>query len=77
MHEPAADPPTLAGFTYTLSEEGLPILDAAHAYACCRVEQTIDCGGDHRLVVLRVEEVGYRRDFEPLTVRRSPWQYGG
>lgn len=72
-----AAPPTLGGLPFTLSESGIPILNDAAAYAECRVIETIACGGDHDLVVLEVTSVGWREDFEPLTVRDSPWEYGG
>ena len=72
-----AAPPTLGGLPFTLSESGIPILNDAAAYAECRLIETIDCGGDHNLVVLEVTSVSWREDFEPLTVRNSPWEYGG
>lgn len=72
-----SEPPTLGGVPFAESREGLAILDDAPAYAVCRVVETIDNGGDHALVVLEVTSVEHRGDFEPMTVRLSPWEYGG
>lgn len=72
-----AQPPTIAGLPFELSGAGIPILAHAAAYAECRVVETIDCGGDHNLVVLEVIDATWRADLEPLTVRQSPWEYGG
>lgn len=71
-----AAPPTINDLPFEPTGYG-PRLLAARAWADCRVRETIDCGGDHRLVVLEVEDVGSRGEVDPLTVRRSPWQYGG
>ncbi len=73
----ASQPPTLGGLPFTESADGLAILEDAAAYAECHVLETIDCGGDHHLVVFEVTAVEHRGDFEPLTVHHSPWEYGG
>lgn len=71
-----AVPPTLNGLPYEETEAGA-LLQDVRAWAACRVRDRIDCGGDHHLVVLEVVDVGARGDVEPLTVRDSPWEYGG
>lgn len=68
--------PTLNGLEVEFLACG-PRLRDARAWAECKVRELIDCGGDHRLVVLEVIDVGAQGDLEPLTVRASPWQYGG
>ena len=70
-------PPTIAGLPFTLSEAGVPILDDCNAYAECTVSEVIDHGGDHELVVLEVVDITSRDELVPLTVRASPWEYGG
>ena len=72
-----ATPPTIAGLPFSLSGAGLPILDDCDAYAECTVSEIIDHGGDHELVVLEVVDVTSRDELVPLTVRASPWEYGG
>lgn len=67
---------TLNGLEFEATPAG-PRLRDARAWAECKVRELIDCGGDHRLVVLQVLDVGAEGDIEPLTVRASPWQYGG
>lgn len=72
-----ASPPTINGLPYDPTPSGA-LLHEARAWAECRVRERIDCGGDHDLIVLEVVDVGARDgDLEPLTVRSSPWQYGG
>ena len=71
-----ADPPTIAGLPFEPVAAG-PLLLDVRAWAEVRVIETVDCGGDHNLVVLEVVEVGHRGEIEPLTVRSSPWEYGG
>lgn len=67
---------TLNGLTVVETSSGPRLVDAG-AWAECAVREMIDCGGDHELVVLEVVDVGAAHEIEPLTVRQSPWQYGG
>jgi len=69
--------PTLGGHPVEITEQDV-ILRDAHAWAICQHVESYDTGGDHRLVVLQVIDIGERsEEFEPLTVRSSPWSYGG
>ena len=54
-----------------------PILTSAPAYVECRVRQIVEEGGDHAVVILEVVEAEFREQFQPLTIRDSPWEYGG
>lgn len=54
-----------------------PILASARAYLECRVRKIVDGGGDHAIVILEVVEAEFREPFQPLTIRESPWEYGG
>jgi flavin reductase (DIM6/NTAB) family NADH-FMN oxidoreductase RutF len=54
-----------------------PILEKAPAYVECRVQRIVDVGGDHIVVILEVIEAVCREPVTPLTVRDSPWEYGG
>ena len=73
----ASTPSTINGLAFEPTPAGAVLVDAG-AWAVCEVRQRIDAGGDHSLVVLEVVDVGERRqDLVPLTVRDSPWEYGG
>ncbi len=54
-----------------------PILTNALSYVVCHVDQIIDGGGDHKLVIMEVLDAEHFRDFKPLLVADSPWKYGG
>lgn len=69
--------PTLAGHPFEAGEHGVPVLSDVPAYATCEVAGIHDGGGDHHLVVLEVKATRLRREFSPLTVTDSPWEYGG
>ena len=73
-----AAPPTIGGQPFEPGPSGPRLLDA-RAWITGRVIETIDCGGDHNLVILEVEGIGEASEdeIEPLTVRASPWSYGG
>lgn len=68
--------PTINGLPFEATPAGA-LLEDARAWAECRVQEIIDKGGDHSLVVFEVLDVGARGEVEPLTVRASPWEYGG
>jgi flavin reductase (DIM6/NTAB) family NADH-FMN oxidoreductase RutF len=63
--------PVLAGKT------SAPILQNLGAYLECRVRYILPDEGDHAIVVMEVVEAECRRPVHPLTIRDSPWQYGG
>lgn len=54
-----------------------PILTSALSYVLCHVDQIIDGGGDHKLVIMEVLDAEHLHDFKPLLVADSPWKYGG
>lgn len=57
---------------------GTPVLPSLPAHVECRVEQIIDTGGDHALVILKVVEAECREQrARPLTIAQTPWEYGG
>jgi len=61
-------------------ETGCPILDSAAAYLECRVQQIIDVGGDHDLVVGEIVGAGERKPGEAedcLTLLDIGWSYAG
>jgi flavin reductase (DIM6/NTAB) family NADH-FMN oxidoreductase RutF len=64
--EPIADGKTAA-----------PILSNLPAHIECEVEQIVNNGGDHAVVILRVVEAECRVQVHPLTIAQTPWQYGG
>jgi flavin reductase (DIM6/NTAB) family NADH-FMN oxidoreductase RutF len=71
-----SDPPTIGGHPFEAGEYGARLLDA-RAWITGRMIETLDCGGDHNLVVLEVEDIGEAGEVAPLTVQASPWSYGG
>lgn len=74
--DPDSEPPTIGGHPFEAGEHGARLLDA-RAWIAGRVIETLDCGGDHNLVVIEVEEIGEAGEVTPLTVQASPWSYGG
>jgi len=54
-----------------------PVLTSAPAYVECYVRQIVDGDGDHAVVIMEVVEAEFREKFRPLTIRESPWAYGG
>lgn len=73
-----AEPPTIAGHAFAAGRHGARLL-SARAWITGRVIETLDCGGDHNLVVVEVQGIGEAGEGEmhPLTVQASPWSYGG
>ncbi len=57
----------MAGVPHRLSGRGAPILDGVIAWVDCRVEHTYP-GGDHTIVVGRVESMGMERPEAPPLV---------
>ena len=54
-----------------------PILESAPAYVECNVKHIVDTGGDHAVVIMEVIDANCQAPFQPLTIRDSPWEYGG
>lgn len=54
-----------------------PVLENMGAYLECRVKRIVEGEGDHAVVLLEVQEAECRRVVSPLTIRESPWEYGG
>jgi flavin reductase (DIM6/NTAB) family NADH-FMN oxidoreductase RutF len=65
------------GEVFAARTTSAPILEAAPAYVECSVKHIVDGGGDHAIVVLEVVDAKCGEPFEPLTMRDSPWEYGG
>ena len=54
-----------------------PVLRNFSAYVECRVQRIIKAEGDHAIVLMEVLEAECRAPVRPLTIRESPWEYGG
>jgi flavin reductase (DIM6/NTAB) family NADH-FMN oxidoreductase RutF len=70
-------PGVINGEPFLDGETSAPILENVPAYLECRVQQIIDDGGDHDIVVMKVVNAACREPLEPLTIAQSPWEYGG
>jgi flavin reductase (DIM6/NTAB) family NADH-FMN oxidoreductase RutF len=71
-------PEEVAGYHFTLTATGLPVFDAAAGWLECEVAEEANTLGDHAIFICRVVGSGLR---EPgrvaLTLRDTPWHYGG
>jgi flavin reductase (DIM6/NTAB) family NADH-FMN oxidoreductase RutF len=70
----------IAGYSFTLSERGVPVFDAAAAWLECEVVEGAcsGSGSDHELLVARVIDCGYRMPgVSALALHDTPWRYGG
>jgi flavin reductase (DIM6/NTAB) family NADH-FMN oxidoreductase RutF len=76
LHTVAA-PGQINGEPFAERTTSAPVLETPPAYVECEVRELMDTGGDHMIVILEVVEAHFRREFEPLTMRHSPWEYGG
>ena len=65
------------GEPFTEGKNTAPILNNAPAYVECSVLRIVDDVGDHAVVIMEVLEAGCRRSIDPMTISKSPWQYGG
>lgn len=54
-----------------------PVLRQVGAYVECNVRRIIEGEGDHAVVLLEVLEAECCGPIRPLTIRESPWEYGG
>ncbi len=66
----------LDGLPYRITANGVPVLDAAHAWLECAVEQFFPIG-DHTLVVGRVLDGRIEREGEAMTSTYTGWTYSG
>lgn len=75
--------PTLAtgsalnGEPFREGQTSAPILKNFGAYVECRVQRILEGEGDHAIVVMEVLDAECSGAVEPLTIRDSPWEYGG
>jgi len=65
------------GEPFTNGDTSAPILQNLPAYLECCLDQVVEIGGDHVVVILEVVAAKCRREVQSLTVANSPWQYGG
>jgi flavin reductase (DIM6/NTAB) family NADH-FMN oxidoreductase RutF len=65
------------GEPFTDGQTSAPILQNLPAYLECRLDQIVETGGDHVVVVLEVVAAKRRKEIRPLMVANSPWHYGG
>lgn len=63
----------LHGFAHSFGITGAPLFDGVAAALSCRVHDVHD-GGDHRIVVGRVEDVRVDRSKEPLVYFQSSYR---
>jgi flavin reductase (DIM6/NTAB) family NADH-FMN oxidoreductase RutF len=66
----------LGGVEFSLSPNGLPVLQPALAYFECRLRDKVAIG-DHTIFVGEVVEAGVQREGEPLTLAETGFKYGG
>jgi flavin reductase (DIM6/NTAB) family NADH-FMN oxidoreductase RutF len=75
------NPDKMADATYTPAPvTGCPVLEGAAAYIECRVQQMIDVGGDHDILVGEVVGGGVLKEGEvtdTLTLPHVGWSYAG
>lgn len=68
---------TINGVPFSEGKTTAPVLRELPACLECSVDQIVDVGGDHAVVILRVVEARCDGAFRPLTIADSPWEYGG
>ena len=71
------EPGKINGERFQPGKTAAPILQDLGAYVECRVRRVIDDEGDHAMVILEVLEAECAAPMQPLTIRDSPWEYGG
>jgi flavin reductase (DIM6/NTAB) family NADH-FMN oxidoreductase RutF len=54
-----------------------PILQNLPAYLECRLDNVVETGGDHVVVILEVVAAKRCKEERPLMVANSPWHYAG
>jgi flavin reductase (DIM6/NTAB) family NADH-FMN oxidoreductase RutF len=73
----SADEGTLNGEPFREGKTSAPILENFGAYIECRIKRILEGEGDHAVVVMEVLDAECRAAVQPLTIRDSPWEYGG
>lgn len=68
---------TLNGEPFVPGETKAPILSHVPSYIECKVHQVVDTGGDHMVVIMEAVQAACGENVRPLTIRESPWEYGG
>jgi flavin reductase (DIM6/NTAB) family NADH-FMN oxidoreductase RutF len=65
------------GESFKVGATSAPVLQNFPARLECQVRQILDDEGDHAIVVMEVVEARCEAPVHPLTIRESPWEYGG
>lgn len=74
----AAAPDEIGGYRYGVSAQGVPILSAASAWLECEVVDEAGEAGDHTLFIGRIVDAGMPAPgAQALSLRDTPWHYGG
>ncbi|HUF52521.1 MAG TPA: flavin reductase family protein [Dehalococcoidia bacterium] len=66
----------LEGVPYTVTENGVPVLDAAMAWFECQAQEFIPIG-DHYLAIGEVLDGAVLKEAEPMTSTYTGWMYSG
>jgi flavin reductase (DIM6/NTAB) family NADH-FMN oxidoreductase RutF len=70
------DERTIGGLEFELGATGAPILKALPAFVECKVVDSLS-HGDHTIFLAEILEAGTRGDAPALSLRDTPWHYGG
>lgn len=69
---------TIAGYDFTRSERGAPILSAAAAWLECEVVEEAGQAGDHAVFIARIVDGAIGAPgADSLALRDTMWHYGG
>jgi flavin reductase (DIM6/NTAB) family NADH-FMN oxidoreductase RutF len=75
-HEAAGE--KLGGYSFGLSDRGVPLFGAAPAWVECEVVEEANREGDHALFLARIVDEEIVSPGAPvLALRDTPWHYGG
>lgn len=67
----------ISGEPFQDGKTSAPVLRNLSAYVECRVRRITEGEGHHAVVLMEVLEAEWRAPIRPLTIRESPWEYGG
>jgi flavin reductase (DIM6/NTAB) family NADH-FMN oxidoreductase RutF len=70
-------PGTINGEPFQDGKTSAPVLVNLGAFLECRVHRILEGEGDHAVVLMEVLEAECRMPVNPLSIRESPWEYGG
>ena len=71
-------PEEIAGYRFSVTDNGLPVFDVAAAWLECEVVEEANATGDHTIFICRVLGSGLRAPARAaLALRDTPWHYGG